>query len=96
MNPQCTQKRKLVDLKRASINLNSKQEMHKYVKIRNTPTSFPHIVMQIMQGISTIDAQSTQHFISSMAPSLTGAPINSLKPLEAVQIQKQEQYTQGC
>ena len=42
------------------------------------------------------DAQLTQQFISSMKPSLTGVLRNSMKPPESVQIQKQEQYTQGC
>ena len=70
--------------------------MQKSAKIRNTLTSFTHIVMKITQGISLTDTQSPQHLIYSMVPSLTCAPRNSLKPQEELNMQKQEQCTQGC
>ena len=73
MIPSCTQERKFMEL-------TSKQEMHKSAKLRNNPTSFTHIMMQIMLGISLTDAQSLHQFISSMVPSLTVVPRNSLKP----------------
>ena len=53
-----------------------------------------NIVMNIMQEIYLTDDQSHQHLISSMVPSLTGVPRNNPRPLEAVSIHKQEQYTQ--
>ena len=52
--------------------------------------------MHTMQVISQINAHLPQQFISSMVPSFPGAPINSLKHPEAVQMQKQEQCTQQC
>ena len=62
-------RKKIIELKRAPINVTSNQEMQKSTKIRNTLTSFTYIVMQIMQGISLTDAQSPQHLISSMVTS---------------------------
>ena len=50
-------RKKIIELKRAPINVTSNQEMQKSTKIRNTLTSFTYIVMQIMQGISLTDAQ---------------------------------------
>ena len=96
MNPSCTQERKFIKLNRLPINVNPKQEMQKSAKLRNNPTSFPHIVMQIMKGTSLTDARSPHQFTSSMVPSLTGVPRNSMKTTEAVQIHKQKQCTQGC
>ena len=52
--------------------------------------------MQITQGMSLTESQSPPQFTSSMVPSSNGAPINSLEPPEAVQIQKKDQYTKGC
>ena len=96
MNPSCNQERKFVELKRVPTNVISKQEMQKSEKLRNPPTSFTNIVMKIMQVISLIDTQLPQQFTSSMVTSLNCAPRNSMKPPEAVQMQKQEQYTQEC
>ena len=96
MNPSCTQERKFIELNRVPINVTSNQEMQKSAKLRNTPTSFTHIVMQIMQEISMTDAQSPPQFIYLMIPSSIGDPINILKNPESVQMHKQEQYTQVC
>ena len=49
MNPSCTQERKFIKLKRFPTNVTSKQYMQKSEKLRSTPTSFTHIVMQIIQ-----------------------------------------------
>ena len=96
MNPSCTQEIKFIELNRDPTNATSKQEIQKSAKIRNTITSFTNIVMKIMQGISLKEAHSPQKLISTMVPSSTGAPIKSLKPQEAVQMQKQEQCKKGC
>ena len=50
--------------------------------------------MRIMQGVSLTESQSPPQFTSSVVTSLTGAPGNSLKPPEAVQMQKQEKCTE--
>ena len=42
------------------------------------------------------EAHSTPQFIYSMVPASTGAPIDSLKPPETLQKQKQEKFTQEC
>ena len=57
-------RKKIIELKRAPINVTSNQEMQKSTKISNTLTSFTYIVMQIMPEISLTDAQSNQQFIS--------------------------------
>ena len=44
-----------------------------------------------MPAISLTYAQSRQQFISSIVPSYASVPIDSLKPQEAVKMQKQEQ-----
>ena len=77
-------------------NVSSKQGIHKSTKVRNTPTSSIHIVMQIMSEIYLTDALSHKQFISSMLTSYTGVTRNNLRPLEAVPMQKQEQFTQEC
>ena len=69
--------------------------MQKLEKKRNNITYFTHIVMQIILGIFLTDSQSPYQIISSMLPSLNGAPGNSMKHQESVQTQKQEQYAQG-
>ena len=61
-------RKKIIELKRAPINVTSNQEMQKSTKIRNTLTSFTYIVMQIMPEISMTDAQSNEHFIDSVVP----------------------------
>ena len=68
--------------------------MHKSRKTRNTPTSFIHIVIQIMKEIYQTYAIPHQQFKSSMVLSFFGVPGNNLIHIEAVLTQKQEQCTQ--
>ena len=96
MNPSCTQERKFIELKRVPINVTPNQEMKKQAKLRNTPTSFTHIVIHIMQGISLTDTQEPPQLTSLMVTSSNGAPRNSPKPLKSVQMHKQEKFTQEC
>ena len=96
MNPSCTEESKFIKLNRIPINVTTKHEMQKSAKLRNTQNSFTNIVMRTIQGISLTEAQSPPYLISSMVPSFTVAPRNSLKPPEAVQMYKQEQFTQEC
>ena len=76
------------------INVSSKKVMHKRTKIRNNLTSSTHIFINITKEIYLTGALSPQHLTSSMVPSLTGFPVNNPRHLEAVPIQKQEQFTQ--
>ena len=94
VNPSGTQENPFIKLKRAPINVTSNQEMQKSAKLSNTLTSFTHILMRTMQGISLTESQSTPQFTYSMALSLTGDPRKILKPPEEIQMQKQEQCTQ--
>ena len=96
MNPSCIQEIKFIELMRAPVDVTSKKEMQKSAKIRNTLTSFTHILMQIMQWISLIDTQSPQQFISSMSQSLNCAPRKILKHQEEFETDIQEQCTQEC
>ena len=89
MKPKFTHERKFLKLKKSPINATSNQYIQKSAKLRNTLTSFTRIVMHTMQVIYHTDAHSHPQFISSMVPLLPGSPINSLKPPEAVQMQKQ-------
>ena len=89
MNPSCTKEIKFIKLKKDPINDTSNKDIHKSLKIRNTPNSFTRIVMQTMKWIYQIDAQSPPQLISSMVPSLTGASGSNQKLLEAVQMHKQ-------
>ena len=75
-------------------NVTSNQEMQKSIKIRNTLTSFTHIVMKIMSEIYLADSQLHEHFVSSIVPLHTGVPRNNLKPQDTVPMQKQEKCTQ--
>ena len=59
---------------RSQINVSSNQVVHILTKNKNTPTSFLHIVMQVVNGIFMTGSLSPQQLTSSMLPSLTGAP----------------------
>ena len=56
----------------------------KSTKIRNTPNSSIHIVMQIMPEIYQTDNLSHKYLTSSMVPLLTGVPRKNLRHLESV------------
>ena len=51
MNPSYTKERKNIKLKKAPTNVTSNQEMQISANIRNTLTSFTHILIQIMPDI---------------------------------------------
>ena len=72
MNPSCTKERKFKKPMKSHINISSKQGMQKSKKIRNNPTSYTPIVMQIMTDIYLTDTQSHQYFIYSVVPSQIG------------------------
>ena len=61
-------RKKLMEQTKFPIIVTSKQDIQKSAKIRNTPTSFTHMVMQIMMEISLIDIHSHLNLISSMIP----------------------------
>ena len=94
MYPYCTQAKQLIKLIKYPTNFTSKQDMQKLTKKGYIPTSFTHIVIQIIKNIQLTDVTLHQQFIYSMVLSYNCVPRNSLKHQEAVQIQKQEQCTQ--
>ena len=59
-------KNKYIELNRAPINSTSNQKMHKSVKIRNTLTSFTHMLMQIRQSdiSDRFSVTSTVHLVN--------------------------------
>ena len=81
---------------RYQINVSSNQLVQRLTKIRNTPTSTIHILMQIMIEIFLTGNLSPQNITSSMVTSFTDTPRNNLRHLEKVPMHKQEQCTQAC
>ena len=79
---------------KSHINVSSKQGMQKSEKIRNTPTSY------IYFGADNETNLSDKHSVTSTSPLFNGTIIywcskkNNQRPLEAVSMQKKEQYTQ--
>ena len=59
---------------KSNINVSSEQAMQISTKIRNTPTSYMHIVIQIMLEIFLTYSLSYQQLASLMVSSLTGEP----------------------
>ena len=87
-------RKKIFETNESIHHFSSKQGMQKYKKISNNPTSFIHIFMHIMQEIYQIDSLSHRHITSSVVPSFNGVTRDSLRHLEAVTTQKQEQCIQ--
>ena len=73
---------------RTHINVASRQVIQRPRKLKNTPTSFTHTLMHIIQDISLTGALSPQNFNSSMALPYTGVhTINPRNP-KAVPMKK--------
>ena len=95
MNPSCTQKIKFTKIIKDHTNFTLKQVMQ-ILKNRNTPTSYTHILMQIMQDISVAGDISSQHLNYLMSPYYTGVLGNNPRHKDAVPMQKQEQCIPLC
>ena len=63
-------------------------------KIRNNPTSFTRVVIQIMRKIFLTGVMSPQQLTSSVVLLFVGEPRNNPRHTESFPMQKQEQFTQ--